>query len=142
MHPAPRTFHVIPTMIRGSHRIPDSAYTEVVYVQPPPEAVFDRNNTFFNVDPSARFIKKFKQTDPIHGAHSHLWGKLGDYVHISAQARAIHIRFLKKSVPDRIFRILVSRLMEHAASNQVINPRLLNVQKRGGEEDFIVNAKL
>jgi hypothetical protein len=136
----PRTFHIKPTMIRGSYTIPDNSYQEVVYVQPPPVSAY--NNRFLNINPAAQFIRHTKQTDPLHGAHSHYWTKLGDYVQISAQPRAIHIRFLKRKIPDKAINILISRIIEHAQSNQVINPRLLNVQTRGGKKilSMMLNA--
>ena len=128
----PRTFHIKPTMIRGSYTIPDNSYQEVVYVQPPPSSAY--NNRFLNMDPAAQFIRQTKQTDPLHGAHSHFWTKLGEYVQISAQPHAIHFRFRKRKIPDKAINILISRIIEHAQSNQVIKPRLLNVQTRGGKK--------
>jgi len=130
-HARPRTFYRKATMIQGSYRIPDSAYREVVYVQPPPRSAY--NNRFLNINPSDRFVHNFRRSDPISGTHSHYWSKLGDYVHISAQTRSIHIRFQKKTIPARAIKILISRLIEHAHSNQVLNPRLFNVQTRGGK---------
>ena len=153
-NPPQRTYHVQPTMIHGSYHIPDSAYEEIVYVQPPPRGAY--NNRFLNINPTSRFVNKFKNTDPIHGSHSHYWSKLGDYVQISAKARSIHIRFLKKNIPEKAIQILIARLVEHTQSNQIVNPRLLNVQKRGkkkvlsmmldanqlrtGDDDYIANV--
>jgi hypothetical protein len=128
-HDNPRTYHRRPTVIHGSYTIPDSSYQEIVYVQPPPDSAY--NNRFLNINPTAKFIRHSKRTDPIHGAKSHYWTRLGEFVQISAQPRAIHIRFLKRNIPDKAIRILVTRLIEHAQSNQVLNPRLFNVQKRG-----------
>jgi hypothetical protein len=136
----PRVFNKHAIIINGSYRIPDSAYEEVVYLDGPPDSAY--NNRFLNINPTQRFIKKFKQTDPLHGSYSHQWGRLGEYIEITARPTVIHIRFLKKDIPDRAIEILISRVVEHAQSNQVINPRLLNVQQRGTKKilSMMLNA--
>ena len=58
---------------------------------------------------------------------------MGEYVHIGSTRTAIHIKILNKRMPDRIFDLLASRILEHVRANDVLNPRLLRFMKRGGK---------
>ena len=138
--PPARVFNQRPNMIHGQHQIQSTAYNEIVYRQPPPKAAY--NNRFFKMNPVNVFQRSVEDTDPISGTHSAFWGTIGKYIQIGAKPRAIHINFVTKSIPDRALKILVTRIMEHTHSNQVLNPRLLVVFKRKGKKviSMILNA--
>jgi hypothetical protein len=129
-------------MITGSYVIGggDQNYEEIVFLQEPHGKAY--NNRFLNINPVRRFERNFRATDPISAAHSHLWGQLGEFIQISAQKSAIHIRILSKKIPDKAIQILLSRIIEHTQSNQVINPRLLSVQKKNNKKlvSMLMNA--
>lgn len=138
--PPARVFNVRPNMIHGQHKIHSTAYNEIVYQQPPPKTAY--NNRFFKMNPNNVFRRSVEDTDPITGTHSAFWGTIGKYIQVAAKPRAIHITFVSKQLPDRALKILVTRVIEHTHSNQVLNPRLLVVYKRKGKKiiSMLLNA--
>jgi hypothetical protein len=71
-----------------------------------------------------------------------MWGQLGEFIQISAKRSAIHIMIKSKKIPEKAIQILLSRIIEHAQSNQVVNPRLLSVQQKGNKKllSMMLNA--
>jgi hypothetical protein len=135
-----RNENLLRNMVTGSHVIGDQNYEEIVFLHEPGGRAY--NNRFLNINPTRRFERTFRATDPISAVHSHMWGQLGDFIQISAKRSAIHIRILSKKIPEKAVQILLSRIIEHAQSNQVVNPRLLSVQQKGNKKllSMMLNA--
>ena len=139
--PQARVYSQRENILHGAHVINSTSHDEIVYLQPPPESAYD--NRFININPRTEFRRRVLRTDPISGTNSSFWGQIGNYIHISAKPRAIHITFLNKTIPDRALNILISRIIEHTRSNDIINPRLLYTYKLKGKKilSMIFNAQ-
>ena len=123
----------IRSYLGGDHVIGSTAFEEVAYLRQPKSSK-DFDNRFLNINPISVFKKRYKETDPISGTHTHVRAKMGKYVHIGARPRAIHIKIMKPRLPPRVFHLLAARIREHANSNDVLNIRLLRYIKRGGQK--------
>ena len=139
--PQARVYSERANIIHGSHVINSTSHDEIVYLQHPPESAY--NNRFININPTRNFRRKVMRADPISGSISSFWGQIGNYIHISAKPRAIHITFQNKTIPDRALNILVSRIIEHTRANDNINPRLLYTYQQKGKKilSMIYNAQ-
>lgn len=95
-----------------------------------------------NLNPISMFKKRYRESDPISGTNTHVRAKMGEYVHIGAKPRAIHIKLMKRELPPRVFQLLAARIREHSRSNDVLNIRLLRWVKRGRHKvlSLLLNA--
>jgi len=109
--PQARVYSQRANLVHGAHRINSTSHDEIVYLQPPPESVY--NNRFININPTRDFRRRVLRTDPVSGTNSSFWGQIGNYIHISAKPRAIHMTFQNQTIPDRALNILISRIIEH-----------------------------
>lgn len=130
-HNIPRLYNPN-TILGGDHVIHSTAYEEIAYKRQAP-MLKNYDNRFLNINPTTVFHRQYRESDPISGTSTHMRSKLGDFVHVAGGPRAIHIKILKRRMPDRVFQILASRILEHARSNDVLNVRLLRYIKRGNK---------
>ncbi len=114
--------------LRRRHNIIGAKRHEMVYIKEPSR----RSTTFLNIDPRIQFANNM-YSDPISVTHQNQWGRIGQYFNIAAKPYAVHITVLKK-LTDHARELLLTRILEHAKSKDVRNPRLVGVFKRGSKK--------
>ncbi len=114
--------------LRRSHQIIGSQRDEMVYIKEPS----NRSGNFMKIDPRRQFANNV-HSDPISVTHHNQWGRIGQYFTIAAKPYAVHIS-IKKKLTDHARELLLTRILEHAKSKDVRNPRLVGVFKRGSKK--------
>ncbi len=115
----------------GDYEVPHTAYHEIVYAHLPPREMVERG--YF---PGMGESIRRKVREPTTGYSK--WATIGDVMVVTGSARRVKFHMKRgQKVPQRIFEVLATRILQHART--VTNPRLMVRARRKGKATYRIS---
>ncbi len=112
----------------GDYEVPHTAYHEIIYAHLPPREMIERGHF-----PGMAESMRRKASEPTTGYSK--WATIGDVMVVTGGARRVKFHMKRgKIIPQRIFKVLATRILDHART--VTNPRLMVRGKRKGKATY------
>ena len=116
----------------GDYEVPTTAYHEIVYAHLPPREMLERGH----FPGMAESIRR-KEREPTTGYNK--WATIGDVMVVTGGGRRVKFHMKRgKRIPQRIFKVLATRLLQHIRT--VTNPRLMVRGKRKGKATYRITV--